>query len=82
MQLLNMQFYPLFLLSLVRSISLSTLFLNALSLRSSLNVLNQVAQPYKATCEIRSVYINPYAFSLATQDENTFERIVASIPNM
>ena len=39
------------------NILLNTLFSNTLSLRSSLNVSNQVSHPYKTTGKIRVLYI-------------------------
>ena len=51
------------------NILLNTLFSNTLSLRSSLNVSDQVSHPYKTTGKIIVLYIEVYKFSVITTED-------------
>jgi hypothetical protein len=64
MKLLIVQFSPFscYFIPLRSKFSLITLFLNTLSLCSSLNVGNQVLHPYKTTCRIMVLYVLTFTF--------------------
>jgi len=53
-----------------QNILLNTLFLNTLSLRSSLNVRDQVSHPYKTTCKIIVLYILIFTFFFDSKMED------------
>jgi hypothetical protein len=76
MKLLVMQFSPFTSSLFGPNIPLSTLFSNTLSLRSSLNVRDQVSHPYRTTGKIIVLYI--LTFKFLTADEKT----EASGPNL
>ena len=73
-KLLIMLFSPLLFTSLLlgSNIFLSTLFLNTLSLRSSLNVNDQVSHPYKTTGRILVLYILIFVFLDSSLDDKRF----------
>jgi hypothetical protein len=51
---------------------LNTLFTNNLSLRSSLNVSDQVSQPYKTTGKIIVLYILTFKFCYSKLEDKRF----------
>jgi hypothetical protein len=53
-------------------ILLSTLFSNTLSLFSSLNVTDQVSQPYRTTGKIKAFYVLIFAFSDSRREDRRF----------
>ena len=63
------------------NILLSTLFSNTLSLRSSLNVSDQVSHPYKTTGRIIFLYILIFKFLyIRPEDKKILHRMITSIP--
>ena len=75
MKLLTVQFFSSPLsppLTHPPNISLNTLFSNILSLRSSLNVTDQVSQPYKTAGKIRVLYNSIFIFLDITQEDKIF----------
>ena len=57
----------------------NTLFSDTLSLRSSLNVSDQVSHPYKIRLNYSSVYLNLCIFGQQTGTQNILYRMTASI---
>ena len=64
------------------NIFLSTLFPNALSLRFSLSVTDQVSHPHKTTSNITVLYILILHFGLQTGRQKILHRRIGSIPWM
>jgi hypothetical protein len=64
------------------NILLRTLFINTLSLCSSLNVRDQVSHPYKTTGRIMVLYILTFIFLDSRREDKTLNRMVASIPRI
>jgi len=69
MKLLIIQFPPVPCYLVPLRPNLYTLFMNTLSLYSSLNVKDQVSHPFKITCKIRVLY-NLILIFLDSQLEN------------
>jgi hypothetical protein len=80
MELLIMKFSPFPVTSslLGPKILLNMLFSNTLSLRSSLNVSDQVTHPYKTTDKIVALYILIFKFAEEIGTQKILHRMIAT----